>query len=509
MSTYKITKINSKQEISHFFIPNWNSVIDFVQKNSGNQENLTHIHEKLNMHGGTEYLFENGEDIYHIEHSSEITSSDVVKEMEVKQVEEFKLTTKQKEAFDYMVQGKNIFLTGPGGSGKSAVIHLFKKTFNNIKTIAITSTTGISATMIGGTTLHSYLGIGLGTGSVEELTNKIIKNSKIYQRWLKLDVLIIDEISMLSPKLFDKIENIARNVRKIKDNRLKPFGGIQLVLSGDFLQLPVVDDSDSFVFDAECWNKCVEHVVELTKIMRQKDKEFQEVLNEIRIGEVSKRGRKLLESRIGVKLKNELGILPTRIHTTNAAVDQINERELNKLGEENFFQYDMEIYFFEFIKNREQSIEKYRKNILVPDTLYLCVGAQVMLLCNLDLDNGMANGSRGVVVGFSDDLPVVRFLNGKECVINYWQWEIEEGRKKQIRITQIPLKLAYAITSHKSQGSTLDYAEVDLSNIFTFGQAYVALSRVSSIEGLSIININFRKIQAHPRAVKYYQDLKL
>jgi ATP-dependent DNA helicase PIF1 len=429
---------------------------------------------------------------------------------------EFKLTEMQQKAYDYMVEGKNIFLTGPSGSGKSAIIHLFKKTYGNRKTIAITSTTGVSALLIGGVTLHSYLGIGLGTGTAEELTEKIMSNSRARQKWLDLDVLIMDEVSMLSPVLFDKLEQVARNVRRTRPKRLMaddgitdlPFGGIQLVISGDFLQLPVIGESDSFTFDAVSWERCVDEVVVLTKIMRQTNKDFQEVLNEIRVGHVSKKARKLLKSRIGAKLTNELGIKPTRIHTTNAAVDEINEKELNSLNEENFFQYDMEIYFFEFVQNREQMMEKYRKSSLAPESLQLCVGAQVMLLCNLDLENGLANGTRGVVTGFSDDLPIVRFLNGEERIISNWQWDIEEGKKKSVRITQMPLKLAWAVTVHKCQGSTLDYAEVDLSNVFTYGQTYVALSRVTSAEGLSIVNINFENIQAHPRAVQYYKNLK-
>jgi ATP-dependent DNA helicase PIF1 len=153
-------------------------------------------------------------------------------------------------------------------------------------------------------------------------------------------------------------------------------------------------------------------------------------------------------------------------------------------------------------------MEKYRKSSLAPETLQLCVGAQVMLVCNLDLESGLANGSRGVVVSIVEDVPVVRFMNGEERVISHWQWEIEEDRKKQVRITQIPLRLAWAQTIHKAQGSTIDYAEMDLSNVFTYGQAYVALSRVRSLEGLSIIDINYEAVKAHPKALEYYRNLK-
>jgi ATP-dependent DNA helicase PIF1 len=438
------------------------------------------------------------------------------KVMEQKEMKNIQLTEKQKEAFDYMVNGKNIFLTGPGGSGKSEVIHFFKSIYNSKMNIAITSTTGISAILIGGTTLHSYLGIGLGNGTVEEMTACIMKNTRSRERWMKLEMLIIDEVSMLSPVLFDKLEKIARNVRRNKPKRLllddgeteKPFGGIQLVLSGDLLQLPVVGNTDSFVFDAESWKKCIDHVVELNKIMRQVDNEFQHVLNELRVGNVTDRCKKLLNSCIGVTLKNDLGIIPTRIFTTNAKVDEMNLKKLEKLGEENLYQYDMEIYFFEFVKNRDSILEKYRKSSLAPDVLQLCVGAQVMLVCNLDLENGLANGSRGVVIDFIEDIPVVRFINGQERIISHWIWEIEEDRKKQVRITQIPLRLAWAQTVHKVQGSTLDYAEIDLSNVFTYGQAYVALSRVKSVSGLSIININYESVQAHPKALQYYKNIK-
>jgi len=439
----------------------------------------------------------------------------MLKQLEATELAKFPLTEEQKRAYDLMVSGKNVFLTGPSGSGKSAVIHLFKKVYGVDRTIAITSTTGISAIHIGGTTLHSYLGIGLGTGSVDELVSKIVKNSKAKGRWLQLDTLIIDEISMLSPVLFDKLEQVACNIRLNRSRRLitqesdeakkeLPFGGIQLILTGDFLQLPVVGEQ-SFCFEAESWKKCIgENDIFLRKIMRQADAEFQQILNELRVGKVSKKTRKILDKRKGVELKNDLGIIPTKIFTTNAQVDHMNEKEMQKLDGERF-QYDMEIYFHTFVQNRDQMLERYRKGSSAPDKLVLCKGAQVMLVCNYDLDSGLANGSRGIVIDFLDDLPVVRFLDGHEHIIHFWQWEIEEGNKKQVRITQIPLKLAWAISVHKCQGSTLDLAEVDLSNTFEFGQAYVALSRVRTIDGLSIADINYATIQAHPSALEYYK----
>lgn len=429
-------------------------------------------------------------------------------------LEQSNLTDKQQEVLSHMIAGKNVFVTGPSGTGKTHIIKLFKQLYGRQKTIAMTSTTGISALLFGGTTLHSYLGIGLGTGSVDSMTAHILKKTYLKERWNRLDTLVIDEISMLSPELFDKLEAVACNVRRGRNKRMlnketeKAFGGIQLILSGDFLQLPVVK-SDDFCFEAKTWDKCIDEMVHLTDIIRQKDIEFQTVLNELRFGIVSKKGKKILKSRIGAKLENELGIKPTCLLTTNASVDQINEKELDKLvtEETQFYQYDMDIYMYEFVKNKSYVIDKYRKNCIAPDTLQLCEGAQVMLVCNLDIDSGLVNGSRGVVIKFVEERPVVRFLNGLERIIDYHVWEVEQDDKKLMQIKQIPLKVAYAITVHKGQGNTLDYAEVDLGNIFTFGQAYVALSRVKSLEGLSIIDIDFNSIQAHPKAIEFYKKI--
>lgn len=428
------------------------------------------------------------------------------------------LTPKQQIAFDYMAKGYNVFITGPGGTGKSLLIHIFKMKFQNQKTIAMTSTTGISALLIGGTTLHSYLGIGLGSGTVEELSERILKNPKAKQKWKRLDTLIIDEISMLPPDLFDKLDRIGQRIRYgassllMPNSARKPFGGIQLILSGDFLQLPVVSNSDTFCFEASSWASTVEKVVYLTEIVRQKDMNFQKALSEVRLGDIGKETRKLLKSRIGVELKNDMGIKPTKIFTTNMAVDKMNEEEIDNLVRIDpdlvFTEYEMSITFYDpFVKNRNEVMQRYRKSCIAPEKLQLCVGAQVMLLHNLDLENGLANGSRGVVVEFCEELPVVRFINGEERIIDFYSWEVEEGNIKQVRITQIPLKLAWAITAHKAQGSTLDYAEVDLSNVFTYGQAYVALSRVKTKDGLSLTNIDFDCIRAHPKARQYYQQI--
>jgi ATP-dependent DNA helicase PIF1 len=386
-----------------------------------------------------------------------------------------KFTKQQQKAYDLMVKGENVFITGPSGTGKSLIINTFQKYHSIHKNIAITSTTGISALLIGGTTLHSFLGIGLGNGSVDELVKKIMRSKKAVQRWKNTDVLIIDEISMLSPELFDKLEEIARIIRRPNPMRILdrdilkeyPFGGIQLVLSGDFLQLPVVGEGN-FCFESKSWNKCVPNVIQLDEIMRQTDPDFQEVLNDLRFGDVSERAKKLLTSRMKVSLKNDVGIKPTRIYTTNFDVDSMNNKELDKLDDE-LYQYDMDIHFYKYVPNKSEAIEKYKKNCIAPQSLQLCKGAQVMLLINLDLDMGLVNGSRGVVTSFFNDLPIVKFANGEELNIGYHSWEIEEEHKKFVRITQIPLKLAWAVTVHKCvNGNTIIPTDCGLVRIKNF-----------------------------------------
>jgi ATP-dependent DNA helicase PIF1 len=415
-----------------------------------------------------------------------------------------RLNDKQNEAYSRMAKGESIFLTGPAGTGKTSVIKIFTRNYSEQKTIAVTSSTGTSALLMNGTTLHSYTGIGLGKGSVESLVENIRKRAYLGKRWRNLQVLIIDEISMISPELFDKLENIARIIR----NNTSPFGGIQLILSGDFCQLPCVGE-EKFCFEAEKWKECITHTVYLDQIIRQSDPEFQECLNTIRLGKIPDNVETILKSRLRKNITNKHGIAPTKLFSLNYAVDRVNEKELDKLAQDGreFFEYNMEIVPCGGCKNAYEAKNKFRRNCTAQETLQLCIGAQVMLLYNMDLENKLANGSRGIVTSFSNELPVVKFLNGNEHIIGYHIWEFNENNIKILKATQIPLKLAYAISIHKSQGCSLDCVEIDLGEIFEYGQAYAALSRAKTLQGVSITSLDIDCIMAHPKAVEYYNKL--
>ena len=419
-------------------------------------------------------------------------------------MDNIELTTLQNKSLDLILEGKNIFITGKSGSGKSTLIRFFIDNYSYFKKIGVTSTTGISALNIGGKTLHSYLKIGLGTDSTDDLY-KSITASNFYKRiWTSLQILIIDEISMLSIDLFEKLEHLARLIRKND----KPFGGIQLVFLGDNLQLPVVNDN-RFCFESEIWDICIDHTIFLTEIVRQADPIFQKVLNKVRKGKVDDFVKEKLDECVNKKLKNEFRIKPTKIFSTNDETSFYNNKKLNTLLKKHnyqLFEYKLDIEWKD--QKYKNQRDKYVKNCIAPELLRICKDAQVMLIFNLNLDRGLCNGSRGIVTDIIEDIPVITFLNGETEYIHYNEWIIKDGKKHICSLFQIPLRLGWAFTCHKTQSLTLDLVEIDMSRIFEYGQAYVALSRVKNMEGLSIINPNYKKIFAHPKALEYYKKLK-
>ena len=431
------------------------------------------------------------------------------------------LNEDQAAAFEAVKSGKNIFLTGPAGAGKSFLIrHLVQWFADAGKPLAVTALTGCAALLLGNKakTLHSWAGIGLGRESADALAAAILRKPASKSRWRRTAAIIIDEISMMTPELFEKLDAIGRKVRANN----APWGGIQLILCGDFFQLPPVSKGLSgelpgrFAFESPQWRAAGLVPVALKKIERQTDSEFQTLLNECRVGEPTAATIALLKSRQGQDWKARL-IRPTLLFSRNADVDMVNERNIAALAKP-IHTYEARTVLMRPADDPalemptgevlERLVSRLDNDAPYTPHLELCAGAQVMLLTNLDLEGGLANGSRGVVVDFVPESgdPIVQFLVGEPRTITRHTWESPECAA--LHREQIPLRVAYAITIHKSQGATLDCALVDIgASTFEYGQAYVALSRVRDLESLYVHSLVPSKIRAHPTVVRFYETL--
>ncbi len=434
------------------------------------------------------------------------------------------LNPEQSAALAAIKRGRNIFLTGAGGTGKSHTIHaIYDWATKAGMRIAVTAMTGCAALLLGNgaKTLHSWTGVGLARESPEQLATMVAKNKRATRRWVSTQILIIDEVSMMTPEFLDKLDLVARRVRKRASIR---FGGLQLVLAGDFCQLPPVTKGDEpikFIFEAPLWNTLVDEVHELVTLVRQKEPVFQQVLTEARLGRLTPESIKVLQERKGLAW-HEMEIRPTLLFNRNAEVDTVNRVNMAALeGERHTYEAQ------DVQDPSKRSSTDAASPLTTPDdpdvraalnrldtdapyepTLELCVGAQVMLITNMDQDAGLVNGSRGVVTGYSlSGLPIVRFLGCKDpVIIDRATWWLADN--PDIGRAQIPLRIAYAITTHKAQGATLDVALVDIGpSTFEYGQAYVALSRVRSLGGLYVYKFDPRKIRCHPAVVEFYDNL--
>lgn len=417
----------------------------------------------------------------------------------------FKPNPEQEYVLELIESGKNVFINSPAGTGKSALMRYFKNTCSS-KVIGLTSTTGISALNIGGSTLHSFLGIGLGNDHIDDLYERIMKIREKYELWCSLNILIIDEISMLHPTLFDKLEKLARLVRE--NNR--KFGGIQLVVTGDLFQLPCVSRNSALIIHSRRFKRCIDHVVEFRNILRQNDHIFKSVLNKIRLGIIDPQVKQVLKSRFLKAPKDpNTNLRPTKLFCTKKAVDYLNEKELNKLAQKGFEfrEYQMVFKEHQCPVSFDYIAKNFAKNSTTPTTLCLAEETQVMLTYNIS--PVLVNGSRGVVIGFDQqDYPIVEFVGGRTSTIVPIKFNLHHTLPsgKIISVgyaTQVPLKIAYALTIHSCQGSTLDYVSIDLRETFEYGQAYTALSRVRTLEGLYAKKFNFDVIKAHPDALKF------
>ncbi|KAJ5832484.1 hypothetical protein N7474_000795 [Penicillium riverlandense] len=465
------------------------------------------------------------------------------------------LSDEQRAVREAVVEGgKSIFFTGSAGTGKSVLMReiiqkLRVKYKREPDRVAVTASTGLAACNIEGVTLHSFAGIGLGKEAVPELVKKIKRNQKARNRWLRTKVLVIDEVSMVDGDLFDKLEDVARRLR----NNGRPFGGIQLVVTGDFFQLPPVPDGSNreakFAFAAATWNTCIQHTILLTHVFRQRDPEFAEMLNEMRLGKISPRTIEAFK-QLSRPLDFHDALEATELFPTRAEVEHANTARMTRLSGD--------VWKFEAVDTGTIQDQQYRdkllSNCMAPKSIELKKGAQVMLIKNME-DN-LVNGSIGRVMGFMNEeyfdwhcknegsfgaedgddsntdksrekfkammhkegvrearkWPLVCFIqpDGTErhllCQPESWKIELPNG-EVQAQRQQVPLILAWALSIHKAQGQTLQRVKVDLGRVFEKGQAYVALSRATSQAGLQVTRFEPRKVMVHPRVVDFYNNL--
>jgi hypothetical protein len=406
----------------------------------------------------------------------------------------------QKKALEILKSGQNAFVTGPAGSGKTYLLNQFIAYLRKKKIrVAKTASTGIAATHMNGLTIHSWSGMGIYDSIDNQIIKSLKKQDRLVKRLGKTEVLIIDEVSMLHDFQLDMLDKICK---AFKDPFL-PFGGLQIVLSGDLFQLPPIsrgDDPVRPVIHSRAWQEADLQVCYLDKQYRQDDKIMLKVLNAIRERKIDKEIKDILKTRENKEIKNVEN--PTRLFSHNANVDDLNNIELNKV-EGDCFRYNMKSTGYQNV------VKALKRGCLAPDKLYLKKGAKVMFVKN-NFEKGYVNGTTGVVAGFDKSgFPIVKTHIGEKILAEPERWvaEAEDGFFLG-EIKQIPLRLAWAITIHKSQGMTLDGAEMDLRETFEYGMGYVALSRCRRLDGIKLLGFNEMALQVDPEIFKIDAQLK-
>lgn len=400
----------------------------------------------------------------------------------------------QTQALDILKTGANVFLTGEPGAGKTFVINSYIEWLEaaNIH-VAVTASTGIAATHIGGMTIHAWSGLGIRNSLSAFELDQITSKEKVAKRIQKARVLVIDEISMLDGVVLESIDRICRVVR----GKSESFGGLQIIFVGDFFQLPPVTKQGEimrYAFESNAWQEARTMVCYLTEQYRQDDEMLLGLLKSIRRNEIEDDHYTLLQEQVEISYEN---VEPTRLYTHNADVDAVNLAKLKELSGQ--------VHTFRMTATGpRQLIEGLVRNCLSPEFLELKEEAMVMCTKN-NFETGYVNGTLGRVIGFDsiDGFPIIKTATGREMKIKPTTWEVVEDGKIKASIEQLPLRLAWAITVHKSQGMSLDAAEIDLSKAFVYGQGYVALSRVRTLAGLKLSGMHPNALQVDPKIVHF------
>jgi len=408
----------------------------------------------------------------------------------------------QAQALSIMKTGVNVYLTGSAGSGKTYLLNQYIKYLREHDlACSVTASTGIAATHMNGMTIHGWAGIGikedLSDSDIELLEDK----QYLWKRFNNARVLIIDEVSMLHAHRLDIVDRVCR---KFKRNPNMPFGGLQVILSGDLFQLPPINRSGDpnpkdLIIHSKVWFLMKPAICYLTEQHRQEDQKFTDILNAIREDNIGEDHQEIILSRMNAVIDGHTKL--TKLYTHNKDVDGENTLELGRINAD-------EKYFKMQSSGRDILVEILKKSCLASETLILKIGAEVMFIKN-NFEEGYVNGTRGVVQKFSEyGNPIVRLYNGKTIEVATSSWAIEDDGKTKASISQLPLRLAWAITIHKSQGMSLDHAEIDLSNTFSYGMGYVALSRVRTLAGIRLIGLNSNALRIDPVVLELDKKLQ-
>ena len=406
----------------------------------------------------------------------------------------------QEQALKVLKSGQNVFLTGSAGTGKTFLLNKFIEYLKERETkVGVTASTGITATHLGGRTIHSWAGIGIKQEMDDTSIKRIAKNEEFSEKIKKTKVLIIDEISMFDARRLDLVDRICKVIRE----PFLPFGGIQIIMSGDFFQLPPVeqDQEPLFAYKSIVWRNSNIRTCYLDKQFRQEDIKFIDILNKIRKNKAGQEELDLLRTRLYKSVNYHVN--PTKIYTHNINVDAINYHELSRIPEEESVYY-MTHY------GPADLVKFLKKSCLAPEELKLKIGAIIMFIKN-NFNSGYVNGTLGKIVDFDSDnnYPIVETKSGNKIIAVPSSWCIQDDNDNIIaKIKQIPLRLAWAITVHKSQGMSLDVAEIDLSKSFERGMGYVALSRVRTLDGIRLMGINQLSLKVNQSVVKKDKEFK-